>query len=255
MMEVLIIEDEIPARKKVKRFVEELNLPVKIMAEIDNVQSGILFLNNNKPDLILSDIELIGGNSFEIFSQTTVKCPIIFITAYDKFWMDAFEGNGIDYLMKPFTKERFQKAWDKFLLLRNSQQDQTELLNSLTKLLSQNYAEKNYKKRFTVHTNKGIYFLEIENVVYFEATDGVIFAFDVSGKKHLLNFSTLKELELQLDAAAFFRLNRSELINRQYIEMLERFSKNSLAVKMRGYQKLLIASQSNTAQLREWIDQ
>ena len=255
MIQILIIEDEIPARKKLKRFLEELDISHKIMAEVDTVTGGRMFLKNNHPDLIFSDIELLDGNAFELFNQVTVSCPIIFTTAYDRFWMNAFESNGIDYLMKPFSKERFQKAWEKFLVLRSSQQDKSELLSNLTKLLSQNFAEKNYKKRFTIHTNKGIYFLEIENIVYFEATEGVIFAFDKSGKKHLLNFSTLKELEMQLDAAAFFRLNRSELISRQFIEMLERISKNSLAVKMKGYQKMLIASQSNTAQLREWIDQ
>jgi DNA-binding LytR/AlgR family response regulator len=87
------------------------------------------------------------------------------------------------------------------------------------------------------------------------ATEGVVFAFDKTGKKHILNFQTLKELELHLDPSEFFRLNRSQVISRQYIEKLERVSKNTLAVKMKGYQELLVASQSNTPQLREWIDQ
>lgn len=254
MIKVLIIEDEIPARKKVKRFVEELTLPVKIMAEIDNIQSGILFLKNNKPDLILSDIELIDGTAFEIFSKTTVDCPIIFITAYDKFWMDAFESNGIDYLMKPFTKERFQKAWEKYLSLSNSKVAYNHVIENLTKVISLRFSEKNYRKRFSVFTKQSIYFLEINDISYFIATDGVVFAFDKSGKKHLLSFSTLKEVELCLDPADFFRINRSDLISKQNIEKLVRISKNALAVKMKGYDKLLIASQSNTPLLREWID-
>jgi DNA-binding LytR/AlgR family response regulator len=255
MIELLIIEDEIPARKKVMRFVEELNLPVKIMAEIDNVQSGILFLKNNKPDLILSDIELIDGNSFEIFSETAVECPIIFITAYDKFWMHAFETNGIDYLMKPFTKERFKKAWDKYVLLRNSQTGYGNMIENITRVISMQFTEKNYRKRFAIHTKQAVLFLDVRDIAYFEATDGLIFAFDKTAKKHLLSFTTLKELELQLNSDDFFRLNRSEVISRQYIEKLERVSKNVLGVKMKGFNKLLIASQSNAAQLRSWIDQ
>lgn len=255
MMQILIIEDEIPARNKLKRFLEELNIQYKVIAEVDTVTKGILILKNSSPDLIIADIELLDGNVFEIFASVTINCPIIFTTAYDRFWMNAFENNGIDYLMKPFSKERFQKAWSKYLLLRTAKADQSDVIASLTKFITSRLAESTYKKRFTIHTSKGIHFLETESIVYIEATEGVVFAFDKTGKKHILNFQTLKELELHLNPSEFFRLNRSQVICRQYIEKLDRVSKNTLAVKMKGYQELLVASQSNTPQLREWIDQ
>ena len=255
MIKILIIEDEIPARKKLKRFLEELNVPCEIMAEVDTVTSGTLFLRDNSPDLIFSDIELLDGNVFEIYAHVTVSCPVIFTTAYDRFWMNAFESNGIDYLMKPFSKERFNKAWSKFLLLRGSQNGQAEMLNTFTQMVNQHFVEKKYKKQFTIHTNREIYFLPTADIVFFEASEGVIFAFDSSGKKHIINFSTLKEVEPFLDPSVFFRLNRSQVINRQFIEKMERVSKNTLAVKMKGHRDLLIASQSTTAQLRDWIDQ
>lgn len=255
MVKIVILEDEIPARKKLKRFLEELDTQIEVIAEIDTVAMGVSFLKNNSADLLFSDIELLDGKSFEIFNQVSISCPIIFTTAYNQFWMNAFESNGIDYLLKPFSKDRFQKAFEKFILLRGSQKDQTELLNNLTKMMSQHVTEKKYKKRFTIHTNRDIYFLEIDTIVFFEATEGIIFAFDQSGRKHITNISTLKELESLLDPSAFFRLNRSELISKQFIEKLERNTKNSLAVKMKGYQKLLTTSQSTTAQLRAWIDQ
>lgn len=255
MVKILILEDEIPARKKLKRFLVELNTQTEIIAEIDTVAKGVSFLKNNSVDLIFSDIELLDGNSFEIYSQVSISCPIIFTTAYDQFWMDAFESNGIDYLLKPFSQNRFQKAWDKFLLFKNSPQDDNRLLNNLSKILEQNFVKKSFKKRFTVNNHRVIYFLDIENISYFGAGEGVVFAYDTTDKKHLLTESTLKEIEEQLNPLDFFRLNRSELINKQHIEKIEYCTKNSLAVKLKGCEKYLTTSQTNTALFRIWIEQ
>jgi DNA-binding LytR/AlgR family response regulator len=253
MIKILIIEDEIPARKKLKRFCEELDTPIEIMAEIDTVAKGISFLKSNTVDLIFSDIELLDGNSFEIYSQVPLSCPIIFTTAYDQFWMNAFDSNGIAYLLKPFSKDRFQKAWDKFLMLRNTPNDANTLLNTLTKVIEQNFREKAFKKRFAVHNRQGIYFLDTENISFFEANEGAVFAYDTTGKKHLLTESTLREIEEQLNPSDFFRLNRSELVHKPHIEKMEYYTKNTLAVKLKGCPKYLSTSQNNTASFRIWI--
>jgi len=254
MIKIAIIEDEIPARRKLKRFLDELEVMTEVVAEIDTVKTAVEFLKNTKVDLIFSDIELLDGNAFEIYSNVTVSCPIIFTTAYDQFWMNAFESNGIAYLLKPFSRERFQKAWDKFLLFRKSPSSENELLNNLTKLIEKNFKEKSFKKRFTVHIRQGIYFLDIENISFFEANDSVVYAFDTTGKKYLLNESTLKEIEEELNPSHFFRINRSELINKQHIEKIERYDKNTLAVKIKGNEKYLKTSQSSTSAFRAWIE-
>lgn len=253
MIKVVIIEDEIPARRKLKRFLDETDSTIQILAEIDTVAKGISFLKSNQPDLIISDIELLDGNSFAIFSQVSVACPIIFTTAYDQFLMDAFDSNGIGYLLKPFTMERFQKAWEKFLLLRTAPTNPDGLVGSLTKMIEQTLIKKSFKKRFSVHTHQTIYFLDTENICYFEASDGLIFAHDMTGKKHILTESTLKELEELLDPDDFFRINRSELVHKKHIEKIESYTKNTLAVKLKGTQKSLLTSQQNTASFRSWI--
>jgi DNA-binding LytR/AlgR family response regulator len=254
MINILIIEDEVPARNKLKRFLEALATKTSILAEIDNVEEAVTFLKTNKPDLIFSDIELLDGNAFEIYNQVAVSCPIIFITAYNQFLMDAFESNGIAYLLKPFSQERFQKAWDKFLLFKNTGEGENTILKNLSKLVEASILEKSYKQRFTISNHQGIYFLDTENVSYFEASEGVIFAFDIFGKKHLLNETTLKQIEEQVNPADFFRINRGELIRKQQVEKMERYTKNTLAVKMKGHQNLLKTSQSNTSLFREWIE-
>ncbi|WP_170234026.1 LytR/AlgR family response regulator transcription factor [Bizionia myxarmorum] len=187
MIQILIIEDEIPARKKLNRFLEALDSKTEVVAEIDTVVGAIEFLNHTHVDVIFSDIELLDGNAFEIYRRVQVSCPIIFTTAYDQFLMNAFESNGIAYLLKPFSQERFQAAWDKFLLFRNSSYKEHEQLNNLTKLIQQNFKKKVFKKRFSINTHQGIYFIDAENITFFEACESVIFAFDITGKKHLLN--------------------------------------------------------------------
>ncbi|MFD2907545.1 LytR/AlgR family response regulator transcription factor [Flavobacterium ardleyense] len=254
MIKILIIEDEIPARKKLKRFLDELETTTEIVAEIDTVEVAIEFLKESKIDLIFSDIELLDGNAFEIYNRVSVSCPIIFTTAYDQFLMNAFETNGIAYLLKPFSKDRFQAAWDKFLLFRNSSVNENQQLNNLTELIRQNFVQNSYKKRFTIHAHQRIYFLDTENITFFEASESVIFAVDINGKKHLLSESTLKDIEKQLNPVDFFRINRSTLINKQHIEKIERYTKNTLALKLVGYKEYLKTSQSSTHSFREWIE-
>ncbi|HJV19325.1 MAG TPA: LytTR family DNA-binding domain-containing protein [Sediminibacterium sp.] len=255
MIKILILEDEIPAKKKLKRFLDALETPIEIVAEIDTVTEGVSFLKKNPVDLIFSDIELLDGNSFEIYNQVSISCPIIFTTAYDQFWMDAFEINGIDYLLKPFSQERFQKSFDKFLMFRNLSNDKHSELVNLTKIIEEKFATKSYKKRFSVRSKQGIYFLDTDKICYFGASYGVVFAYDTESKRHLLTESTLKEIEELLNPLDFFRLNRSEIVNRQHIEKIHYYTKNSMAVKLKGWQQHLLTSQNNTAQFRIWVKQ
>lgn len=255
MIKVLIIEDEVPARKKLIRFINELNIPIKIVGEIDTVETGIEFLKNKSVDLIFSDIELLDGNAFEIYSQVPIKCPIIFTTAYDQFWMEAFDSNGIAYLLKPFSKERFIAAWDKFLLLRNSTGSTENQMDILLRMMEQNFQPKTFKNRFTIHSNHKITFLQTAEISYFEAVEGVIFAIDIIGKQHMLRESTLKEIEELLNPADFFKINRSTLVQRQNLEKIERYDKNTLIVKMKGSAAILKTSQSTTSSFREWLEE
>lgn len=253
-MKILIIEDEIPARKKLKRFIDELEDSIEIVAELDTVSAAINYLQHNAVDLIFSDIELLDGNAFEIYKQVKINCPIIFTTAYNQFLMNAFETNGIEYLLKPFSKERFLSAWQKYLILNRSSSKSDDILERLNVILQHNKPGNDFKKRFTINSNHGIYFLEIEKITHFEAEEGVVFAYDNLGKKHIIAEKTLKDVELKLNPIDFFRINRSELINKNYLEKIERFNKNVLAIKIKDSDKFLKTSQSNTALFREWID-
>ncbi len=255
-MNIVIIEDEAPARRKLLRFLQDIEEPVTVIAELSSVIDAISFLQDSQNiDLIISDIELLDGNAFSIYQQVQVPAPIIFTTAYNQFVMDAFEGNGIEYLLKPFSFERFKKAWNKFLLLRNHSNNNQELINKIGKLFEQkDLAKKEFKRRFSINTSRGTYFLEVNKIVYFIADQGVIIAIDIDQKKHFLSYPTLKELENLVDPNQFFRINRSELVNKQFIEQIERYNKNTIALKLKGLENQLITSQSSTAAFKEWIE-
>lgn len=253
MITVLIIEDERPARQRLKRLLADVSTPVKIAAELDTVADSIAFLQQHQPDLIFSDIELLDGQAFDIYRQQAPGCPIIFTTAYHQFWMDAFESNGIDYLLKPFSTERFQKAWDKFQLLRN-QPSSMQPLASLLQRLESTLQTKAYKQRFSIHGHQHIYFLDTTQIVWLEARDGVVLAFDTAGKKHLLSHDSLSSIAAQLDPTDFFRIHRSCVIRRQHIERIERLNKNALSVKMKGYPDYHAAAQTITAAFRQWLE-
>ncbi len=257
MINVVIIEDEAPARRKLNRFLEEVNEKVTVISELTTVEEAISFFRTAPEiDLILSDIELLDGNAFGIYSEVKITCPIIFTTAYNQFLMDAFESNGIDYLLKPFSVTRFQKAWDKFLRLRHSGREQTEFTATLNQLLNSFQADNiSFKKRFAVNTAKETYFIETSQIQYFKAEDGVVMAIDQNNKNHLLAAATLKSVEDQLNPEDFFRINRSEIVHKLFVESIERYNKNTLAVKLKHQKNHLITSQQTTALFRHWIEQ
>lgn len=256
MIKLILLEDELPARKKLVRMIDELQLKVEILAEIESVEGGIAYFQSQPmPDLIISDIELRDGNSFELFQNVPLSCPIIFTTAYNEFWMEAFESNGIAYLLKPFSLDKLKQAWDKFELLTRQSPVQTQWLQGLQAMI-RNHGEpqSTYKTRFSIPTTKGTYFLEVKNISYFLAEGGLVYAKDESGKKHLMRELTLKEIEEAVDPHQFFRINRSELVQKSYIQGLERYTKNAIGIKLNGINRLLICSQSQTPPFLKWIE-
>lgn len=253
MIKVVIIEDEIPARNKLKRFLSEMEQAVEVIAEISSVSEGKQGMPGLQADLILSDIELMDGTSFEIFSHSAVHCPIIFTTAYDQYWMHAFDTNGIAYLLKPFSKDQFLKAWNKYLQLTGTQDEAKSLYLQLLNVLEQQALIPPYKKRFTVVHRKGIQFLGVEEIVFFEATGGIVIAYDCNGKKYPLQEATLTAIEEQVDPSVFFRINRSEILSKLFIERLEYHNKNAIAIQIKGITRTFITSQSKTAEFRKWV--
>src|ERR1700733_1164067 len=159
-MKILIIEDEEPAAKRLKKLLTELESGAAILDNIESISSGIAWLNNNPlPQLIFSDIQLSDGLSFEIFKNVEVHCPVVFTTAYDQYAIEAFKVNSIDYLLKPIKKEDLLIALNKYKKLGKT--DLAQLLD-IKKMFEAFTTTKNYKTRFIVKYGEHIKTIKTE---------------------------------------------------------------------------------------------
>jgi len=252
-MRVVIIEDEQLAAEKLRGFIKKFNPTTEIVTTLDSVRACLDFFEKNEmPNLIFSDIELLDGNVFSFYKKFKITCPIIFATAYDEFWLKAFNENGIAYLLKPFDYEQFDQAMQKYEQLKNNFENFDDYLVDKIKT-SFSEKEKDFKKRFAVKTQKGIFIVNVDDIVFIRAEEGLVFSFTKNQKKFILNHS-LNDLEQLLDSSVFFRLNRSEMINVNFIEKLENHFNDRLSVSLSNVEDKLISSASRTAALRKWID-
>ncbi|MFK7935327.1 MAG: LytR/AlgR family response regulator transcription factor, partial [Saprospiraceae bacterium] len=252
---ILLLEDEKLAAQKLLQLLYDYFGPELEIKWVQSVQQGLQYLvTQPKPDLILSDIELLDGKVFKLYEQFEVQSPIIFITAYDQYLLEAFQTNGIAYLLKPFSEEELEKALEKYLKLFRAEANNVlnaNLIGELKAALTS--SQKEYRKRFTIKKSSGIFLLRTEDIAYFTASDDLVFAVDTKNKRHVINFR-LSDLVDLLDPLVFFRINRSEIVNINFIEKMEAYFGNRLVVVMKNDQAKLKTSGPKTAEFRKWVD-
>jgi len=254
-VKLLIFEDEIPAKDKLVSFIKVALPEAQIVGWARSVKEAIqIFEENEEIDLIFSDIQLMDGVAFEIYDKIELKCPIIFCSAYDQYLFKAFKTNGIAYLLKPYDQESFDEAIEKYKVMFN----QKSAFNINAQTLAQLKAlvgsqQNNYKQRFTIKKKEGIKLLPTEDIVNFEASGDFSFAYDNAGQKHIVNLA-LGAIETKVNPAKFFRINRSEIVNVDYIIHVEPHFKNRLIVKLSHRADSLQTSSSKTPEFRAWLD-
>lgn len=253
-MKILIIEDEKFAAKRLIASLEELEPTWTIVDQISSVKELEKWLSqNDDPDLIFSDIEIQQGNVFDAFKKKLPQCPIIFVTAHNSYLLDAFKSNGIEYLMKPFEKSRLEEAVEKFHRLKKSLSNVTPELLTLIKN-EINKPEDSFKTRFTIKRHKGIELLDTDNISIIKLDQTGLFAYDDTEKYYPLHDYTLSSLESKLDPKKFFRINRNEIVNINYIEIIKNYSKDRLQVIIKNKEFECLTSSHRTPEFRKWIN-
>ena len=215
-MNVIIIEDEKPAARLLQRKLQKLNIQADTM--LHSVEEAIQwFGKNEQPDLILLDIQLSDGLSFEIFETIPVNSAVIFTTAYEQYAIKAFETFSIDYLLKPIKEERLEQSLEK--LKQFGRLNPSINIAGLQDIIRQ-FQAPSKPTALTIKTGDRIILLRFENIVYLEAEDKYVFVYTADGQKHLTDLS-LSFLSEKLPAQ-FCRIQKSYIINKEKIKEMHR---------------------------------
>ncbi len=250
MINTLIIEDESAALENLKGLLEEFDTEVEVRATLTTVEESIRYLNEApQADLIFSDVQLTDGLSFEIFEKTRSRIPVIFVTGYDQFVMNAFDYNGIDYLLKPVNRQELEKALRKYHQLQQHFGHSSAPIDNLVE-----YINKKRKTRLVVRKGLENITLRLDDIVLFFTENKIVYVIDNQGKKYITD-KNLGELEKELDPSLFFRVNRQYIIHINYIKGFKSYEKVKLKVDLAlpDLAHQIIISQETAPEFRKWI--
>jgi DNA-binding LytR/AlgR family response regulator len=230
-MNILIIEDEQATARHTKKMLEEIDPDVSVIGVLDSIESAVdWFRSHHEPDLVLLDIHLADGLSFEIFKEVDVACPVIFATAYDQYAIQAFRVNSIDYLLKPISKEALLEGLKKYRKINTLQNAPVIDYLRLAEMLAKPSTE--LLKRIMIRYGETIKAIDIKDVAYFRTEEKIVFLSTFDGKNYPVDFS-LDELQGKLDASRWFRINRQFIISFDSIEKMTAYSKSRIKIALR----------------------
>lgn len=252
-MKILIVEDEELAAKKLQKILVALDPELRVEGVTDSIRSTVEWLKEHtQPDLILMDIELADGQSFEIFNLTEVKCPVIFTTSYDEFALKAFKVNSLDYLLKPVQKDELQAAINKYKKLKSSQQPDMNI-DHLVKELQSKLKPTTYRKRFLVKHAQKLLSVEVNEIAFFYS-DGRLNFFKTNDNKKFVVDYTMDELEEMLNPEQFFRISRSFYVSINSVEKIDDYFGNRLILGLKpAVDKEALVSREKVTEFKNWL--
>ncbi len=251
-MNIVLLEDEPLVARNLEQLLNVVAPDASIIATLAGVtQAKKWFIEHTAPDLIISDIRLSDGLSFEIFDAIPLACPIIFTTAFDEYAIRAFKLNSIDYLLKPVDEEELQHAIQKFQSRSNSIHLTEQIRHALEAL---NHPEKKYKVRFLAMYRNALVPVGQEQVALFHKEE-LIYLHTLQGEKLISEHQTLDELEELVDPTVFFRVNRQNIIHLQAVAQVKTTHKGlSVQVKLSGIPDIEISREKASA-FKRWLGQ
>lgn len=252
-MKVLIIEDELPAARRIEQLIRQQRPQVEILAVIDSISEAVKwFAQNPAPELILMDIHLADGLSFDIFQSINIQSMVIFTTAYDQYAIRAFKVNSIDYLLKPIDALELKSALDKYDQMRgNTVNFDYSVLNGML----DNLKNRNYRERFLVKFGNAFTYIQAQEMRFCYAEDSLVFTRLADGKKYSLDH-TLEQLEQLLNPTHFFRINRKILLHIDAVDKIHPYFNNRLKLELQpspGFE--IVVSRERVQDFKNWIDQ
>lgn len=234
-IQALIVDDEDLARSDLNALLSKIPY-IEVIGEASNLKTAIEFIEKNNPDVIFLDIQLSRELGFDLFEKIEVKAKVIFVTAFDKYAIRAFEVNALDYLIKPVDPERLSLTLER-------------LINN-TEKVEKKSSEFNYSDSIFIDNGNNFSFLRINSIVMINAS-GVYTELFTNKAITLISNKSMKEWETRLPQNTFIRIHRSTIINIDYIEKIDKWFNYSYQVYMKNYEKPISISRRYLSAIRE----
>ena len=223
-MRTIIIEDENAAARRLKKLLEEQEESIEVTKILDSIESSIEYFSSRPNyDFVLMEIHLADGSSFEIFNHVEIQKPIIFVTAYDEYAIQAFRVNAVDYLLKPIKKRDLEAAILKIKKSNDSLFDYDKIAHAVLK--------DEYNKRFLIKIGQQMKVVSMNDAAYFYTKDKITFLISKDGKRLPIDFS-LDKIEGFANPKIFFRINRQFIISIDAIHEMIAYSKSRVKLSL-----------------------
>lgn len=258
-MKVLIIEDELMARKSLEKTLGRNFPDIEIIGECGSVKESVEWLtaHGDEVDTIFMDVELSDGICFEIFRQVEVKAHVVMTTAYDNYAVKAFEAGSVDYLLKPIDQGPLARAVERCRQPAGSGVSDVE---KILAALDKTRRDKEYKERFLVHLNDRIVPVKTEDVAFFYSEDKNNHAVTKDGTVYIVD-NTMDNITNGLDPELFFRISRSCIVAKESVESVTKLMGGRLRIASKvvpsnylGPEPDLTVSRSRSEEFLQWLE-
>ena len=256
-MDIVIIEDEDLAASSLEKLLLKSKHTITIKKRLESVKQSIDWFKTNSCDLILSDIHLGDGESFEIFETLHVKTPIIFTTAFDTYAIQSFQYFAVDYLLKPYDKLKLDAALEKYVEFIKGDKEPNGKLEELLKQMNSKSEVKTEKQRFLVTRGMQLMSIKSKDIAYFMAQDKYLFLYTKDGESYLYE-DTVSDLEVKLSKKDFFKINRKYIVKHSSIKSITKYSKNRIKLELdpaSNSEELILVSSKNIVAFKGWLNQ
>jgi len=252
---IVIIEDEAIAAQNLVRLLAETAPQWQIVATLQGVEDSLeWFQQNPSPDVVFTDIHLADGLAFNIFNNVKMECPVVFTTAYDQYALQAFQANGIDYLLKPISKDALLKSVEKierFSVNNSTTENYVSQLDAMVKLMTQQSHV--YKSFFLIPWKDRLIPLAVSDIAYLFVNDGVTRAVTFNEQNYVLD-EPLELLMKQLDPDQFFRANRQYIVSKKAVRDIVMWfgSKLRLTLSVPTPEQIVVCK-ANVTDFKAWF--
>ena len=255
-MKIAIIEDEPKIAESLKLILMEIYPSISVMKILSSVKSSVEWLrvNQSSCDLLFMDINLTDGLSFEIFNQIESNTPIVFLTAYDQYALDAFKVNGVDYILKPFDKTKIKQSLKKFKSLTQTGSNPTnaESLQHLLEVVASKTITNKRKSYLVYHQDKLIP-LAVDDISWFYKSNQVTYACTISKKKYVID-DALDKIQNEVSSVNFYRANRQFIVSKNAIENIAIYFNGRLIVNILPKpDEKIIVSKAKATDFKKWL--